>query len=389
MLSAAWLRRFRVVPCVLISSSAKLQFAMAPNMSPKMETIISIIAYSLCSGSLVLVNKLILHSLPYPSLVISFQLMATITFIYSAKFMGYLEVDPIRWKYVSPYLAYTVAFSLGVLCNMKSLSVSNVETVIVFRAMAPVLVSFLDAIFLGREWPSLRSWLALATIVLGAIGYAKADEAFQTQGIHAYLWPSWYLLIISFEMAYGKSIIRSVDLKTKSGPVLYTNLLGWPPMVLFARMGNEYQHFWSDIWARDGSRFPPGSISLLMLGCVVGTGIGYSSWWCRDKVSATSFTLIGVMNKCLTVLLNLLIWDQHANARGIASLFLCLVGGSLYKQAPMRKVHKPTRDQIVPQDGTWNTDDLSIGEGSQDEEEVGLLMESQSSEALQKRRGPC
>lgn len=251
-------------------------------LSPRMETILSIIAYSFCSGSLVLVNKLILHNLPYPSLVISFQLMATIIFIYSAKFCGYLQVDSIQWKYVLPYLAYTVAFSLGVYCNMKSLSLSNVETVIVFRALAPLLVSFLDVLFLGREFPSLRSWFALSIIVCGAYGYAQSDEKFQSQGYHAYFWPTCYLLIISFEMAYGKNIIRSVDLKTKSGPVLYTNLLGLPPMMLFAKMGNEYQRFWDDMWAREGSRFPPGSIALLLLGCVRCT---------HDFIDSSTFTM--------------------------------------------------------------------------------------------------
>jgi len=48
--------------------------------------------------------------------------------------------------------------------------------------------------------------------------------------------------------------------------------------------------------------------------------------------------LIGVINKCLTIFLNLLIWDQHAPVGGIASLFVCLVGGTLYRQAPMRSV---------------------------------------------------
>lgn len=357
-------------------------------LSPRMETVISIIAYSFCSGTLVLVNKLILHSLPYPSLVISFQLLATLAFIYSAKCLGKLQVDAIQWKYVLPYLAYTVAFSLGVYCNMKSLSLSNVETVIVFRATAPVLVSFLDAIFLGREFPSLRSWFALSVIVTGAYGYAQSDAKFQSQGWNAYTWPMLYLLVISFEMAYGKNIIRSVDLKTKSGPVLYTNLLGFPPMLLFAKMGHEYKRFWTDMWAGE-SRFPPGSIPLLLLGCVVGTGIGYSSWWCRDKVSATSFTLIGVMNKCLTVLLNLVIWDQHAAPAGIASLFLCLVGGSIYQQAPMRKTTKPTRDEVVPQDGgDWNSDDLSISESQDGEEEVGLLMGDSASLQQVRARGP-
>lgn len=46
------------------------------------------------------------------------------------------------------------------------------------------------------------------------------------------------------------------------------------------------------------------------------------------------------MNKCLTVLLNTLIWDQHANPQGIFCLFICIAGGIIYKQAPMRGEQK-------------------------------------------------
>eukprot|EP00581_Thalassiosira_minuscula_P030830 CAMPEP_0183774022 /NCGR_PEP_ID=MMETSP0739-20130205/40786_1 /TAXON_ID=385413 /ORGANISM="Thalassiosira miniscula, Strain CCMP1093" /LENGTH=258 /DNA_ID=CAMNT_0026015191 /DNA_START=426 /DNA_END=1202 /DNA_ORIENTATION=+ len=226
---------------------------------------------------------------------------------------------------------------------MKSLSLSNVETVIVFRALAPLLVSVLDAMFLGREWPSAQSWGALGLIALGAYGYALTDEQFQTQGMVAYMWPTLYLLVISFEMAYGKKIITGVDLQTKSGPVLYTNMLGWPPMLMFAAMGGEYGRLHKDIMERaheseSGALLSPAGVWLLMLGCIVGTGIGYTGWWCRSKVSAASYTLIGVMNKCMTVLVNLSIWDQHAPMEGIVSLALCLAGGVMYKQAPMKRM---------------------------------------------------
>lgn len=303
-------------------------------MNPQTEVIVSILAYSLCSGTLVLLNKLILFHLNYPSLVTSLQLAFTLLFIYGAKHFLSMPVDEIQWKYVVPYLSYTVAFSMGVYCNMKSLSISNVETVIVFRALAPCVVAILDAIFLGRNYPNSRSWCALGLIVLGTLGYASFDEKFQTQGWSAYGWPFCYLLLISFEMAYGKQIIGSVELKTHSGPVLYTNLLGIFPMLFFAYLGNEPNRFVVD--RSEGKPIPFAGLFFLCLGCVAGTGIGYSSWWCRDKVSATSFSLIGVVNKCLTVILNLFIWDKHAPPGGIASLGLCLLGGMLYQQAPMR-----------------------------------------------------
>jgi drug/metabolite transporter (DMT)-like permease len=308
-------------------------------MKPELDVALSVIAYSACSASLVLLNKLILHNLPYPSLVVTTQLVVTLVFIYASKWSGKLKVDELVWEYVQPYLYYIVAFAVGVYCNMKSLTLSNVETVVVFRSLTPCLVSILDALFLGREYPTMRSWAGLFTIVLGAYGYASFDEQFQAQGSAAYFWPTLYLFVISFEMAYGKKIIRSVDLKTLSGPVLYTNLLGIPPMLLFAGMGGEYGKFYKDHVEVGTSQhaITVGVYFLIFLGCVAGTAIGYSAWWCRDKVSATTFTLIGVLNKCFTIFLNYFMWDQHAKLAGIACLFLCLVGGAMYEQAPMRK----------------------------------------------------
>jgi len=305
-------------------------------MNPQQTIIAAIVAYSFCSGTLVLLNKLTLHFLPFPSLVVCFQLFACVVIIYGAMLMKIIDVDPIQWKFVKPYLLYILFFSSGIYCNMRSLNISNVETVIVFRSLTPIAVAILDALFLGREWPSRRSWAGLSTLVAGAYGYASFDEEFQTQGYQAYMWPTAYTCIIALEMAYGKKIVKDVPLQTRSGPVVYTNLIGFVPMLLLANIGNEYSKFWDFYWGESNGKFPPLGIFLLILGSLVGTGIGYSSWWCRGLVSATSFTLIGVMNKFLTIILNSLIWDQHAAPEGIFCLFVCIGGGMIYKQAPMR-----------------------------------------------------
>ena len=64
-------------------------------------------------------------------------------------------------------------------------------------------------------------------------------------------------------------------------------------MMLLATVGKEYSKLWEFWWANDKYHIPPASIPYLIVGSVVGTGIGYSGWWCRSVVSATSFTLIG------------------------------------------------------------------------------------------------
>ena len=54
-----------------------------------------------------------------------------------------------------------------------------------------------------------------------------------------------------------------------------------------------------------------------------------------SQVSATSYTVIGVVNKLLTVLGSALVTDRSASTCGIGCLIGCLVTATLYRQAPL------------------------------------------------------
>ena len=73
------------------------------------------------------------------------------------------------------------------------------------------------------------------------------------------------------------------------------------------------------------------------------------------------------MNKCLTILLNVLIWDQHATPGGIFSLFICIAGGMIYQQSPMRA------DKSVSAAPTDDQDDAFEEEVSDTSKEVNLI----------------
>lgn len=156
-------------------------------------------------------------------------------------------------------------------------------------------------------------------------------------------------------------------------------------MLIFAAMGNEYSKFYHDVLLGENSvgGLPLACIPFLILGCAAGTGIGYSSWWCRDKVSATSFTIIGVMNKCLTIMLNFVIWDNHAKPAGIACLLLCLVGGSVYQQAPMKKTER--EEEMITKNGgkeSWKEDLANGSDGNGDEEAEPLTQRRKQDEKV-------
>lgn len=63
-------------------------------------------------------------------------------------------------------------------------------------------------------------------------------------------------------------------------------------------------------------------------------------------VSATSYTLVGVVNKFLTVLLNVILWDKHSSPMGLFAVCMCLVSGIFYQQAPRRDEFRKSQDDI-------------------------------------------
>jgi hypothetical protein len=77
------------------------------------------------------------------------------------------------------------------------------------------------------------------------------------------------------------------------------------------------------------------------------------------------------MNKILTVAINVSIWDKHASAGGLASLGVCLVGGMLYKQSPLRKENMASpRASDTPQGFMKGFADFAVN----GEEADGLLV---------------
>lgn len=300
------------------------------------EVVRGILCYVVCSAFMLIANKVVITFIPFPALVFCIQLASAVVFCLIFKALGLMEVDEFTIERVTGFAPYICLFVISVYCNGRALARSNAETVIVFRASTPLFVSAMDVAFLGRSFPTRRSLLSLCGVIFGAVGYMQADSEFQMNGVSAYFWVIVYTIAIVLEMTYGKLLLSKVKLDTPVwGSVLFTNGLGLPPMiVLFATCGelNQIQNSEVD--------FHLGALECLALAfsCGIGVGIGWSGWNCRSLISATSFTLVGVVCKLLTVIVNVLIWNKHASPTGLLWLLVCLISSSLYRQAPLREV---------------------------------------------------
>ena len=70
----------------------------------------------------------------------------------------------------------------------------------------------------------------------------------------------------------------------------------------------------------------------VMVSCIVGVAISFFGLNTRLALTSTAFTVLGVVNKFLTVLVNTLVWSRHSSQQGIFFVTLTIVGGIMYQQ---------------------------------------------------------
>ena len=142
------------------------------------KSVIAVATFSVSSSGLLLINKLCLKEVALPSFLAVLQFVASVLCALGLAATGQAELDGLAWPRVRIYLMYIGLFATAIYSNMQALTHSNVETLIVFRACGPLMVSLLEWRLLGRTLPSRRSVLALFGIFLFALGYVASDKAF-------------------------------------------------------------------------------------------------------------------------------------------------------------------------------------------------------------------
>lgn len=274
---------------------------------------------------MLVINKVAIHHLPCPSFVLFCQLGVSALVVKSCGVMGYLDVDHIEWHKFRKFVFVVIGFLGTIFCNIKVLQYSNVETFITFRSTTPLVLSLCDYFFLGRALPNTRSWICLAGLVGGAAGYVMVDNGFQMK---AYIWLCcWYVCFV-FDTVYAKHMCESVPM-TNWGRVYYTNALALVPLMVVLPALNEQKVLFEIAWT-------PSVFLPLILSCLVGVCMSHAAYMLREAVSATFFTIVGILCKVITVIINMMYWDQHAGAEGIAMLSICVLAGTFYQQAPKR-----------------------------------------------------
>lgn len=290
-----------------------------------------VVGYALCSSLLAVINKLAITQFNYPGLLTAFQYLTSALGVWVLGKLGFLYHDSFSWDTAKKFLPAATVFYLAIFTNTNLLRHANVDTFIVFRSLTPLLVAIADTTFRRQPWPSKLTFLSLITILGGAVGYVANDSGFT---LTAYSWAFAYLVTITTEMVYIKHMVSNLGLNTW-GFVFYNNLLSLMMAPIFWILTGEYKEVLAAVGSRNASDslVEPGAFFAVALSCVFGLLISFFGFACRKAISATAFTVTGVVNKFLTVAINVSIWDKHASPFGLLCLMFTIAGGVLYQQS--------------------------------------------------------
>ena len=127
-------------------------------------------------------------------------------------------------------------------------------------------------------------------------------------------------------MTWGKHVTDSSDLNLTTS-VFICNLTSIAPILALAIIEKEH------VLVREEFRVSVYSVSILTTSCLMGTALSYLGWKMRVMMSAASFTVVGVLNKVFTILVNIMVWKDHAMWWSTIGLLFSLVGGCFYEQS--------------------------------------------------------
>ena len=277
------------------------------------------ILYSICSAAMLLGNRAILKRLPYPQALTFLQLAFASVFSFPiVLYTGYTKLSS---KSIGLYICEGSLFCVSILLSLRALTLTNVGTVIIARCLLPVLVFLTERAIGTKISLSSRSCGSMLGVLLCGTVYAYDSNGVRVS-VEGLYWTGAWLTVLALQIVFGKWLLNTINVKQMER-VLYTNISGIPLLLPFCRQEVGI--------LIEGLLFSKVNSVLVLLTCLVGVSIGYTSWQLRAKVAPTTFSLIGLLNKMTAVFFAFVMWSEEGTPVSLCALLGCLLFGALYQ----------------------------------------------------------
>jgi GDP-mannose transporter len=293
-----------------------------PVLSPESEPALSIAAYSVCSVSMILVNKLVMdtYGIDHPMGLLFLQNLCALLIVAAAKHFGYVAYPDFDVQVVRKWLPLTVLFVLMLFTSLKSLKLMSVAVQTILKNLATILTAYGDHRIFGKELTRPMVG-AFGLMVVGSVLGTSSDAWVTGWGL---FWTFANVFATVAYVLYMKTLLGSVSQEIgRYGPVFYSNLLSLP--FFFVPSAVTLPALLRDIAAA-----PAGAKACVFLMFSTGGLMTFAVFWCMRVTSPTTYSVVGSLNKIPLALLGMVIFKHMPSAVGAVGICAALSGGMLY-----------------------------------------------------------
>eukprot|EP01035_Chromulina_nebulosa_P025097 gene25097-32730_t len=205
-----------------------------------------------------------------------------------------------------------------------SLVYVSVPMVTIFKNLSNLVTVFGDWYLFGEK----VSWvciIAILVMTVGAILSAANDLEFNLYG---YFWICLNCIFTSTYVLYMRYASTNIKLP-RFGMVYYNNLLSAAILLPICI-------FHGDFKALGDTEIMTSSfiLSNTMAG-LIGFYLNFASLWCVSSTSATTYAIVGSLNKVPITIMGFVLFNAKMTSQGILYVTLATIGGFIYAFAKL------------------------------------------------------
>ncbi|KAL3530030.1 hypothetical protein ACH5RR_009352 [Cinchona calisaya] len=298
--------------------------------------LLSGLAYCMSSCSMILVNKFVLSGYDFNAGIslMLYQNFVSVVVVSVLSFFGIISTEPLTWRLIKVWLPVNVIFVGMLITSMFSLRYINVAMVTVLKNVTNVITA-VGEMYLFSKHHDNRVWAALFLMIISAISGGITDLSFHAIGytwqiINCFLTAS-YSLTLRRVMDTAKKVTKSGDLNEFS-MVLLNNILSVPLGILLIFIFNEVEYLTNTPLLR-----LPIFWLVITLSGFLGLAISFTSLWFLHQTGATTYSLVGSLNKIPLSVAGILLFHVPTSLENSASILFGLLAGVFFARAKMQE----------------------------------------------------
>ncbi|KAI3875345.1 hypothetical protein MKX03_027439 [Papaver bracteatum] len=300
------------------------------------QALLSGLAYCISSCSMILINKYVLSSYDFNAGIslMLYQNLVSVVIVSTLSFFGLISTEPLTWKLVKVWLPVNFIFVGMLITSLFSLKYINVAMVTVLKNVTNVITA-LGEMYLFKKSHDSRVWAALFLMIISAISGGVTDISFHAVGY------TWQILNCFLTASYSLTLRRVMDTAkqvTKSGNlneftmVLLNNTLSLPLGLLLIFLFNEVDYLFDTPLLR----MPTFWLVMTSSG-FLGLAISFTSMWFLHQTGATTYSLVGSLNKIPLSVAGILLFHVPTSFQNFTSILFGLLAGVFFARAKMRE----------------------------------------------------